>query len=319
MNTPRRFTHLAAAAALAAVALTGCAAADNPAAGESTSAAAPAAATERTTPTGAAIDALNALQVKGKAPKTGYEREEKFGQAWKDIDHNGCDSRNDILNRDLTAVEHKPGTHDCKVASGVLADPYTGQQIEFTAGKQTSSAVQIDHVVALSNAWQTGAQQLDQDAREHLANDPLNLLASDGPANMGKSDGDAATWLPSNKGFRCQYVARQVAVKASYHLWVTAPEKDAIARVLDTCPGQALPTAQTAPDVTAAQQGSAETSAPAPKAAAASERVAGEQDGDTDYPNCAAARAAGAAPLRQGEPGYRPALDGDGDGMACDK
>jgi hypothetical protein len=102
--------------------------------------------------------------------------------------------------------------------------------------------VQIDHVVALSNAWQTGAQQLDTVARERFANDPLNLMATEGAVNQSKGDGDAATWLPPARGFRCAYVARQVAVKVKYRLWVTTAERDAIARVLSACPGQELPT-----------------------------------------------------------------------------
>ncbi len=102
-------------------------------------------------------------------------------------------------------------------------------------------AVQIDHVVALSDAWQKGAQRISQSQREALANDPLNLLAADGPANQQKSDADAASWLPANKSYRCIYVARQIAVKATYKLWITAAEKDAMTRVLNTCPDQTLP------------------------------------------------------------------------------
>lgn len=132
---------------------------------------------------------------------------------------------------------------NCTVLSGTLDDPYTGKTITFKRGADTSAAVQIDHVVALGDAWQKGAQQLSAEQRKALANDPLELLAVDGPANQQKSDGDAATWLPSNKLFRCQYVARQVAVKAKYHLWVTQAEHDAIARVLSSCPGQLLPAA----------------------------------------------------------------------------
>ena len=125
---------------------------------------------------------------------------------------------------------------------GTLHDPYTGKVIAFVRGSGTSSKVQIDHVVALGDAWQKGAQQLSADTRLHLANDPLNLLAVDGPTNQRKGDGDAATWLPPNKAYRCQYVARQVAVKARYHLWVTSAERDAIARVLAGCPSRRLPT-----------------------------------------------------------------------------
>ena len=186
-----------------------------------------------------AIAVLQSLPVKGRAPKTGYNRDQ-FGQRWSDNvsvegGHNGGDTRNDILRRDLTNVELKPGSRDCVVVSGLLHDPYTGKDIPFTRGQGTSEAVQIDHVVAMSNAWQTGAQQLTAEERTNFANDPLNLLAVDGPANQKKGDGDAATWLPPQKSYRCAYVARQIEVKARYRLWVTQPEKDAMLSILDTC------------------------------------------------------------------------------------
>jgi hypothetical protein len=140
--------------------------------------------------------------------------------------------RNIILARDLVN-EHI--NQECNVLSGELHDPYTDKAIHFVRGAATSDYVQIDHVVALSNAWQTGAQQLSYIEREAFANDPLNLLAVDGAANEQKSDGDAATWLPPNKSFRCQYVERQVKVKHKYSLWVTPPEREAIKRVLAAC------------------------------------------------------------------------------------
>lgn len=183
-----------------------------------------------------AIDILNTLPVKGRAPKTGYSRT-LFGDGW--LLTGGCDMRNIILHRDLVEVTVSSG---CKVTTGVLADPYTGTTISFTRGADTSDLVQIDHVVALSNAWQTGAQQLTLEQRIAFANDPLELLAVDGAANQAKADGDAATWLPANKAFRCQYVARQIAVKAKYGLWVTEPEKSAMIRVLTDCAEQAVPT-----------------------------------------------------------------------------
>jgi hypothetical protein len=197
-------------------------------------------------PSGDAAAALAALPVKGRAPRTGYDRDQ-FGQRWADVDRNGCDQRNDVLARDLVDEEFRPGTRSCVVLSGRLTDPYSGRTIEFARGQDTSDDVQIDHVVALSNAWQTGAQQLDPDTRELLGNDPLNLLAVDGPTNQAKGDGDAATWLPPARGYRCAYVARQVAVKAKYGLWVTAAERDAIARVLGGCPGEPLPADSTVP------------------------------------------------------------------------
>lgn len=183
-----------------------------------------------------ARDALATLPTKGRAPKTGYKRSQ-FGDGWAKA--GGCDTRNVILRRDLTNAVL--GDDNCKVQAGALSDPYTGQRIAFKRGANSSGAVQIDHVVALSNAWQTGAQQLSSEQRISLANDPLELLAVDGPANQQKGDGDAATWLPSNKPFRCQYIARQIAVKKKYSLWVTPPERTAMERILASCPEQRLP------------------------------------------------------------------------------
>ncbi|MCV7274184.1 HNH endonuclease [Mycolicibacter arupensis] len=184
----------------------------------------------------ATLELLAALPIKGRAPKTGYARA-LFGQPWSDdvtvpLGHNGCDTRNDILRRDLVGAQIKPGTNDCVVASGVLHDPYTDTAIAFTRGPGTSQEVQIDHVVALSDAWQKGAQQWDELTRRNFANDPLNLQATTGPINEQKSDSDAASWLPPNKSYRCTYVARIVGVKSGYGLWVTQAEHDAIERVL---------------------------------------------------------------------------------------
>jgi hypothetical protein len=189
----------------------------------------------------AAVEALATLAVKGRAPKTGYARSE-FGQTWADVDRNGCDTRNDILKRDLTEVLFKEKTRNCVVLSGILVDQYSGETINFVRGNITSMEVQIDHVVAMSNSWQTGAFKLTLAQRTALANDPMNLFAVKGRLNSQKGDGDAATWLPPLKKFRCAYVAQQIAVKAKYSLWVTAPEKDAMTRILTACPKQLLPT-----------------------------------------------------------------------------
>ena len=185
-----------------------------------------------------ATEVLAGIPVKGRAPRTGYSRD-RFGPAWADVDRNGCDTRDDILRRDLVDRVVRPGTHGCVVVAGVLTDPYTGATIHFT--KARASAVQIDHVVALSDAWQKGAQRLSAGQRRALANDPLNLLAVDGPTNQRKGDADAASWLPPRKSSRCAYVARQVAVKAAYGLWVTEAEHDAIEAQLLRCPDQRTP------------------------------------------------------------------------------
>jgi hypothetical protein len=181
-----------------------------------------------------AVDVLSGLSVKGRAPKTGYARTQ-FGQAWADVDRNGCDTRNDILKRDLKDLVFKTGTRNCLVLSGTLIDRYSGETINFVRGNVTSMEVQIDHVVALSNAWQTGAFKLSVAQRTALANDPLNLFAVKGRLNSQKSDGDSATWLPPLKSFRCAYVSQQIAVKAKYGLWVTPPEKAAMVSILSKC------------------------------------------------------------------------------------
>jgi hypothetical protein len=200
---------------------------------------APAEAVEEAKP-GLATEILETLPVKGRAPKTGYSRAE-FGQTWADVNRNGCDTRNDILQRDLTSITYKPRTRDCVVLTGVLVDRYSGETINFVRGNISSMDVQIDHVVALSNAWQTGAFKLTKIERTALANDPLNLFAVKGRLNSQKSDGDAATWLPPLKSFRCAYVAQQIAVKAKYALWVTAPEKSVMLGILAKCPTQGSP------------------------------------------------------------------------------
>lgn len=185
--------------------------------------------------TTSALTALEEIPIKGRSPKTGYERE-KFSDGWGEV--NNCSMREQILLRDLT--ETRLDEDGCRVLTGTLNDPYTGKVIAFTRGAVSSQAVQIDHVVAVSDAWQKGAQQLTPELRYHFYNDPLNLLAVDGEVNNQKGDGDAATWLPPNKDYRCRYVARQVAVKIKYSLWVTQAEHNAIKNILHSCPNQLI-------------------------------------------------------------------------------
>jgi hypothetical protein len=202
-----------------------------------------------------AVAAIATLRIAGRAPKTGYDRA-RFGEAWADVDGNGCDTRDDILRRDLSNVVAS-GTPPCIVESGRLTDPYGGTGIDFQRGPQSSGAVQIDHVVALSDAWQKGAQGWTATLRRQFANDPLNLLAVAGDLNSAKGDGDAATWLPPARGYRCSYVSRQVAVKSRYVLSVTAAERDAMLAVLSSCGGTA-----DSPDVDAVPTTSVATGVP---------------------------------------------------------
>jgi len=273
--------------------------------------AAPTSTKAKSAATGSALAAVGRLTVKGRAPKTGYTRAQ-FGQAWYDTDRNGCDTRNDILRRDLKSRQMK---NTCKVMAGTLApDPYTGTSIRFIYGG--ASEVDIDHLVALSDAWQKGAARWAAGKRLALANDPLNLLAVDSSTNRSKGDGDAATWLPPYKAYRCTYVARQVAVKGKYGLWVTPAERDAMVRVLTTCPTMRLP----GPGSASTQAAAPRAAQPAPRPARAPAPVAPAPPAGAAvyYANCTAVRAAGAAPIHRGDPGYAPKLDRDGDGIGCE-
>lgn len=290
----------------------------------------PASSTRGAARPGTALAVAAALIVKGRGPMSGYSRDQ-FGQAWFDADRNGCDQRNDVLRRDLSQLTIKADTAGCTVLTGVLGDPYTGAAISFTRGVTTSAAVQIDHVVALGNAWVTGAAQWSSAEREQFANDPLELLAVSGSANEQKGDGDTATWLPANKSYRCRYVARQVAVKSNYHLAVTTAELAAMRAVLETCPLQALPVAAVIPldttDVATPTQPPATTNRPTqparlipaiPTTTALPIPTSVPAQGGVYYQNCAAVRAAGKAPLHRGDPGYSSKLDRDHDGIACE-
>jgi hypothetical protein len=286
-------------------------------AGEPANAVSPASSStsqQSTSTAGSATAALDELTVKGRAPKTGYSRN-SFGSAWKDVDKNGCDTRNDILQRDL---DEKIMQNKCVVTSGVLyPDPYTGTNIIFTRGK---SQIDIDHVVALSDAWQKGAFAWDQPKREAFANDPLNLLAVQARANRQKGDADAATWLPSNKSYRCDYVARQIAVKQKYDVWVTQAEKDAMQRVLNSCPDQTLPQDGVMPTKPQVDTGSSDQNKGQDKGNNSSSST---NDSSTvkRYKNCTEAREAGVTPLRKGDGVYElnTHLDRDKDGVACNR
>ena len=288
---------------------------------------APTAAREPVGAEGTALAQLAGLEEKGRAPKTDYDRD-LFG--WRDdMDRNGCDTRNDVLRRDLTAITLKGGTDGCVVQRGTLDSPYSGDTIDFD---RSDSAVDIDHVVALSDAWQTGAASWAEQTMREFANDPLNLLAVDSGLNRQKGDGDAATWLPPKKDYRCEYVARQIAVKDKYELWVKPAEADAMERVLDGCDGfLALEDDDQWPDagegdVVATEEEPAPAPAttepepapetePAPKGEPGS---SGSGGGSGPFENCAAAREAGAAPVYATDPGYGRHLDGDGDGVGCE-
>lgn len=280
----------------------------------------------KTADPGTALAMLADLETKGRAPKTGYDADLFRWRA--DVDRNGCDTRNDVLRRDLTDITLKLGSNGCAVIAGRLADPYLGETYAFD---RDPNNIDIDHVVARSNAWQTGAQGLDETELEEFGNDPLNLLAVSSTLNRQKGDGDAATWLPPQKSFRCEYVSRQIAVKHKYGLWVVRAERDAMTRVLESCEDEPAFTEDVSwpaagdGDNVKVESTPTKTKKPVEKPAPAPEKPADEPEpkrdsfsGSVYYKNCTAARAAGAAPVRVGDPGYGRHLDRDGEGVGCE-
>jgi len=252
------------------------------------------------------------LPVKGRAAKTGYSRD-LFGAGWVDINSNGCDTRNDMLRKYLN---NKVMSGSCKVMEGTLSDPYTASSIRFVIGG--ASEVDIDHMVPLSDAWQKGAQKWDFAKRVALANDPLNLQPTDSSTNRQKGDGDAATWLPPNAPYRCQYVARIVAVKKKYGVWVTRAEKDAMVAVLSTCPNLAA-TSPGDQSTTASNTGGSDPGQGLPSSAPTKAAPGGGGALDERFGTCGAAKAAGLGPYRQGsDPEYEWYIDRDGDGVVCE-
>jgi hypothetical protein len=291
--------------------------------------------TEAPAADGTALAALATLEVKGRAPMTGYDRA-LFGPDYSDAarvepwGRNGCDSRNDALARDLQRETVE--SNGCVVTSGVLAyEPYTGARNVYFDKHDGLYETDLDyeHIVSLGNAFATGAQQWTPEKREEFANIGINILMTDPSQNRSKGDSDFATWLPPNKAFRCSLAARQIRVKAAFELWVTPPEKAAFERVLATCPDEPLdqPDAQAGYTVTAAQAEEAAanagvtstpTATPTPTPTKTPTQSPTQAPVNVYYENCDAVRAAGAAPIRTGDPGYGSHLDRDGDGIACE-
>ncbi|MFI6101042.1 HNH endonuclease family protein [Lentzea sp. NPDC051213] len=175
---------------------------------------------------------LAALPVATPGRLDGYSRDCKdgacvFGQPWFDTDGDGCDQRSQVLARDLTAVERKPGR--CGVQAGTLDDPYTGKRIT------TVSKIQIDHVVPLAEMWRSGAAGWALDQRVAAANDLRNLVAVEGKVNQSKGDKTPDEWMPPNAGYACSYGRIYVTVKAAYALSVAPVERAALENALTTC------------------------------------------------------------------------------------
>ncbi len=169
-------------------------------------------------------------------------RRAAFGDAWDDDNdapggRNGCDTRNDILDRDLVDKTYVAITRcPTAVATGVLHDPYTDATVAFMRGNQVGAAVQIDHIVPLALAWDLGARDWPQAQRLRFANDPANLIAVAGQANQDKGDAEPARWMPPNHAFWCQYAVQFAAVLRGYRLPVDAPSATVLRDAAGTCP-----------------------------------------------------------------------------------
>lgn len=188
-----------------------------------------------------ASSALQDLAIKAAASTNGYDRD-KFGNGWTDTDGNGCDTRNDTLAHDLVNETFDPGS-DCEVATGTLRyEPYLGiKNFKFVADGSYEQGLDTEHIVALGNAWTTGAKGWSKAKRVKFANDPLELMMTNNSENRSKGSDAANEWLPKNTAYRCGYVATQIRIKGEYGLWVTPAEHDAMDAVLDTCPTQRIP------------------------------------------------------------------------------
>ncbi|ONM46983.1 HNH endonuclease family protein [Nocardia donostiensis] len=189
---------------------------------------------------------LGAVRVVSYRPHTGgYERGCRagqacvFGPAWSD-EHtgpggrDGCDTRNNVLARQLTEVIHRPGTRDCVVVSGTLADPYTGERIEFR--KAAAGDVPVDHVYPLAAAWDFGASGWPDDLRVRFANDlDYNLLVTTRDANQAKGDSTPSEWLPPSRPGHCFYAGKYLSVAIRYDLPVTTADHTVLRGIAQMC------------------------------------------------------------------------------------
>ena len=260
-----------------------------------------------------ATAALASLPVKGWAPMTGYSRG-MFGIAWEDTDHNGCDQRDDMLWK--ASLGRAVRSDGCKVVSATVTDVYTNRVIHYVRGGSYDQGLDIDHVVALGNAWATGIQYETPNIRLRLATDPLNLLAVDPSQNRQKGDSNAASWLPPVTSYRCSYVARQIAVKKKYGLWVVPPEKAMMLQVLSKCPLRRIPVGGL-PYPTAAELRPSKS----PSVTTTTSHVVSPATGGLDphFGTCKEAKAHGYGPYVQGkDPEYFWYRDANHNGVVCE-
>ena len=188
------------------------------------------------------VDLLAGVRVVDERVRGNDYRRAAFGPAWDDLTsapgaRNGCDTRNDILNRDLvdtTAVVLKRCPR--AVATGTLRDPYTNATVGFVRGNQVGASVQIDHIVPLAYAWDMGARDWPEAMRSRFANDPANLLAVAGNANQDKGDQPPGVWMPPNTAFWCQYSVAFIEVVRGYRLALDEASARQLRDAAGSCP-----------------------------------------------------------------------------------
>ncbi len=249
---------------------------------------------------------LAALQIDDRSrPDSQYRRDD--WPHWADVDGNGCDARQDAL----IAWSVVPATVDragtCKVITGSWVSPYDG--ITTSA----PSTFDVDHLVPLENAFISGGWRWDTARRRAFANDPSELVVASATSNRTKGSDPPNAWRPPDRASWCAYATGWVDVKVAWGLTATTEERDALGQMLDTCgpAGPVWPGLGSSVSGGGSPSGSADATSPPPP-------DPGSSGGEVYYANCTAARAAGAAPIRVGQPGYRTALDGDKDGVACE-
>lgn len=267
--------------------------------------------------------ALSALTVQEGIGLDGYS-DTSFGALWGAYGETTCDSWNSILARDSANIVTE--TTECEVISGTLSDPYTALRVDFDLNDPTSPVAGVDHVVGLRDAWEKGAQDMTPDQREKFANDPLNLIAAYNIPIQEKNGADISTWEPVNEDFICHYASMQVAIKFKYGLWVSSAEHQRLGELLDEgCDDMFLMTRGGAVWSQDTEGRAPLLELPKDSITPTTEATNTKQDESSQiepkyafYENCMSAQAFGAAPLYLGQPGYRPALDRDGDGVACE-
>lgn len=255
------------------------------------------------------------IRVENEYGEPTYDRD-FFGYP-ADLDGDGCDTRDEVLIAD-SRVNVVMDSSVCGVAVGEWYSPYDGVLTDDPGG------IQIDHVVALSEAWASGASGWSSVDAVEFANavgGADNLQVASSSSNQSKSDKDPAEWLPENDSAVCWYVTEWSRLKLEWDLSMDELEYGVVSDVLGSCsvssssmPVNVMERLFVASDTTVVVAADTDSGVSTGSVSSSS----GGSSSSVYYQNCSAARAAGAAPILYGEPGYRPALDRDSDGVACE-